>query len=206
MDTALKITPERFSGGLTIEQFIGNMKKNRETFESNYNGFALRPEDERFLRGLDKPLKVVILAEDWCGDVVRYMPVFARMAEVTPNWTARVFYRDENLDLADRCLKDGKYRAIPVFLFFDQDMNELACFTERPAAVYAAEDAANEEFARQHPELPDASRPAGEMGEAAYNEYVPYIRAFRAENQPRWHQIFVEDIIGRLKAAGLGEL
>lgn len=35
----------------------------------------------------------------------------------------------------DQYLKRGLYRSIPVFVFFDEDMNELARFVERPSAM-----------------------------------------------------------------------
>jgi len=46
----------------------------------------------------------------------------------------RIFLRDENPDLMDQFLKEGLYRSIPVFVFFDERMNEVARFIEsRPA-------------------------------------------------------------------------
>jgi len=43
----------------------------------------------------------------------------------------RIFLRDENPDLMDQFLKNGLYRSIPVFAFFDEHMNEVARFIER---------------------------------------------------------------------------
>ncbi len=37
-------------------------------------------------------------------------------------------------DLMDQFLKNGLYRSIPVFVFLDEDMNELARFIERRPA------------------------------------------------------------------------
>jgi len=177
------------------------MSKNKELFESNYASFTLQAQDQVFLRDLKAAVNVAVLAEDWCGDVIRYVPVFTRMAEAAGNWNVRVFYRDQNPDLADHCLKDGKFRAIPVFLFFDADMNERACFTEKPAPVYDAEAEARAAFAREHPDLPDAALQVDEMSETTRNLYVTFIRQFRADSQPRWQQLFVEDIIARLQEA-----
>ncbi|MBI4241370.1 MAG: thioredoxin family protein, partial [Candidatus Rokubacteria bacterium] len=47
----------------------------------------------------------------------------------------RVFLRDQNSDLMDRYLNRGIYRSIPVFAFFDENMNEIARFIERPPKV-----------------------------------------------------------------------
>src|SRR5207248_10661660 len=129
-----------------VDEFVQRMTKNQELFEEHYKTFELNEDDATFLRNLEMPLNVAVLAEDWCGDVLRYLPAFARIAEAAQTWDVRVFYRDENVDLIEMCLKDGRYRAIPVFLFFDKDMNEVACFTEKPAAVYVAEANARQAF------------------------------------------------------------
>lgn len=201
MDTIVEITPERFREGLTIDQFIQSMTKNKELFEENYRTFELHDPDIAFMRGLDMRLNVAVLAEDWCGDVLRYLPAFACLAQAAQTWDVRVFYRDDNSDLVDRCLKEGKYRAIPVFLFFDEDMNELACFIEKPAAVYAAEDNARHTFAAERPDLPDAALPLDSMSEETRAAYVTFIRQFRADNQRRWQQLFVDEIKSKLQQA-----
>ena len=139
MEATASISPERFAEGLTIQEFIEGMEKNKEIFSENYSNFELKPEDAAFLRGLGRELNVMVLVEDWCGDVLRYVPALARVAEAVPDWNVRLFYRDRNLDLSDGCLKDGKYRAIPTMLFYDEDMNEVACWIEKPAPVYDAE-------------------------------------------------------------------
>jgi hypothetical protein len=202
LDIAIELRPERFAQGLTIEQYINGMQKNRDTFRENYESFTLEPEDEAFFRDLGRDLNVMVLAEDWCGDVLRYLPVFVRMAEAAQRWNVRIFYRDVNLDLADACLKQGKYRAIPVFKFYDQQMNEVTCFIEKPASVYTTEDRAREAFAAEHLDLPDAGKHISEMSEQTYNLYVDFIRTFRAENRNRWQQLFVDEIKNKLSVAG----
>ena len=109
METVARVSPERFAEGMTLQEFVDNMQKNRDLFETNYNNFSLNEEDEAFFRQVDGDLNVLVLAEDWCGDVLRYLPVFKHIAEAVPSWNVRLFRRDENEDLADQCLKEGKF-------------------------------------------------------------------------------------------------
>lgn len=44
---------------------------------------------------------------------------------------AITFLRDENPDVMDQYRKRGVYRSIPVVVFFDDDMNELARLIEQ---------------------------------------------------------------------------
>jgi thiol-disulfide isomerase/thioredoxin len=198
LEVTANISPERFAEGLTIEQYIEGMQKNKDVFRENYERFELKPEDAAFLRALGRDLNVMVLVEDWCGDVLRYVPALARVAEALPGWNVRLFYRDRNLDLSDNCLKEGKYRAIPAMIFYDEDMNELACWIERPAAAYAAEAQARKEFAVQFCHLPDAGLPVEDMGDATRAQYATFIKQFRAENHARWQQLFIEELKERL--------
>ena len=204
MATNTSISPERFEEGMTIEEFVKSMSKNRHIFEENYANFALSEDDAAFLRNLDRKLKVIVLAEDWCGDVLRYVPVFTRMAEAARNWEVRVFCRDENHDLADLWLKEGKFRAIPVIAFLDENMEEVACYVEKPAAVYTEDRYAVEAFIREHSDLPDAQLPTSQMSEQTYELYANFIRQFRADNKARWQQWFVDEIAEKLERATYG--
>ena len=198
MEATVSISPERFAEGLTIQQYIEGMQKNRDVFSQNYSNFVLKPDDAAFLRGLGLNLNVVVLVEDWCGDVLRYVPALARVAEAVPGWNVRLFYRDRNLDLSDGCLKDGKYRAIPAMLFYDEDMNEVACWIEKPAAVYAAEAQARRAFAAEYCYLPDAGLPVEDMSAKTRDIYAGYIRQFRTNNHTHWQQLFIDELKERL--------
>lgn len=198
MDTVTKLTPDRFAQGLTVQEFVLGMSKNREIFRENYSSFTVRPEDVEFFTGHSKVSHVLALVEDWCGDVLRYLPALARLAEAIPGWQVRILYRDENLDLADNWKKQGQFRAIPIIVFFDDQWNERACFIEKPSNVYAAETEGRQAFVDQHPDLPDASLPSDKMSATTLDLYIPFIREFRAGSRNRWQQMFVDEIKGKL--------
>jgi hypothetical protein len=198
VDTLLRISPERFAEGLSVAQFVEGMRKNREIIEENYRVCQIGEEDAVLLRE-SGPLNVLVLAEDWCGDVVRYLPVMARMAEAAGNWSVGVFLRDQNPDMADLCLKDGEFRAIPVFLLFDGAWNNVACLIEKPQAVYAAEREASRQFASLHPDLSDAAGPTSEMSEQTLGLYFDFIRQFRLSRRAEWQQLFVQELGGKLR-------
>jgi len=47
----------------------------------------------------------------------------------------RIFPRDQNLDIMNLYLYQGKFMSIPVFAFFDKDLNPLCHWIERPKAA-----------------------------------------------------------------------
>jgi hypothetical protein len=192
------ITPERFSQGLAITEYINGMKENREKLEGNYSNVVLTNAEIERIQNSNVPVNVLVIAEDWCGDVLRYLPMLARMAEIATNWNVRIFYRDRNLDLAERWLKNGIHRAIPVIAFFDENWNELGYYQEKPAQVYKEEAAAIANFATLHPDLPDSSLPYAEMSDTTKQLYAPYMVNFRLSRMPAWQSMFVGELLSNL--------
>ena len=128
------VTKERFEQGLTLQEYVDKMRFNREQFVEAIEETALGPEDTRLLERLAGTRRVLVISEDWCGTCMAHVPYVAKLVESRPNIEMRLFPRDANLDLMDQYLKKGRYRSIPVFAFFDEDMNELARFLEcRPS-------------------------------------------------------------------------
>ena len=128
------VTRERFMQGLTLQQYLDQMGTNKERFVQFLGEIKVKPEDKEAFGKLGKKLKVLVITEDWCGDALYNVPVICKMVEGNPDIEMRIFLRDKNTDLMDQYLNQGMYRSIPVFAFFDENMNEVARFVERPPA------------------------------------------------------------------------
>jgi hypothetical protein len=149
----------RFETGLTYEQFKSAMTRNRDALEEIEAGVTLDARDVGYFATL-RPLRIVAVVEDWCGDVVANLPVVARLAQaVGPALELRCFIKDENRDLIDLYLNRGRFESIPVFAFFDEDWREVGVFIERPVAVTERREDDLREIYAEHPEFgsPDES-------------------------------------------------
>ena len=127
------MTPERFAQGLTFAAYLAQMRTNKERFEKRMADAPITPADREAIRG--RKLKILVITEDWCGDALVGFPALARLVDDAPNVEMRVFLRDANPDVMDQYLKRGLYRTIPVIVFFDEQMNELARYMERQDVV-----------------------------------------------------------------------
>ncbi|MGH7302558.1 MAG: thioredoxin family protein [Candidatus Rokuibacteriota bacterium] len=128
------VTKERFEQGLTLQQYVDHMSVNRERFVEALEETTVGPADAQLLKRLGATRRVLVISEDWCGTCLAHVPFVAKLVESRPNVEMRLFPRDANPDLMDQYLKQGRYRSIPVFAFFDEHMNELARFLEtRPS-------------------------------------------------------------------------
>ncbi len=161
----MTVTRERFAGGLAYEAYKAAMSRNRERVEDNEKKVVLDPETVRFFKGLPKPLNVVVLAEDWCGDVVANLPVLGRLAKEVGTLDVRILYRDQNPDLIERWLNQGKYQSIPVVVFFDQSFRELGHWIERPASVTDLRARRRKEIFAAHPEFGSPDAPVDQLPE-----------------------------------------
>lgn len=95
----------------------------REQLEAQRQALRLDPTVAGFLAALPRPVQVVAIAEDWCGDVVRHVPVLQRMAEAGSNLKVRYISREQHPEVFTRFLTNGG-EAIPKFIFLSH------CFVE----------------------------------------------------------------------------
>lgn len=124
------VTAERFAQGLTIPEYVAQMRTNREAFERLLAEATVAPEDRDALGVLTGKVKILVITEDWCPDSLRTIPVLAGLVDGLPNVEMRLFLRDGNPDVMDQYLKRGQFRAIPVFALFDEEMNEIGRMLE----------------------------------------------------------------------------
>jgi selT/selW/selH-like putative selenoprotein len=192
----VSITRERFEQGFTYAAYKEQMTRNRERLENNEQTLALAEDDVAFFRQLPQPLNVVAIAEDWCGDVINNLPVLGRLAAASGNLNVRIFLRDQNLDLMDQYLNQGQFRSIPVFVFFDQNFNELGHWIERPARISQLVGEMRRQLFATDPllsQFPPHTSP-GELPEDARNRYMQANAAFRAEHRAFSDQEVVREL------------
>src|SRR5262245_57288612 len=125
------VTKERFEQGMTASEYVAQMTMNKERLLATLRSTTLSPREAKILERLAGTRRILVITEDCCGPAIASLPYVMKLAEGAPHVDLRIFLRDENPDLMDQFLKDGRHRSIPVFAFFDEDMHELARFVER---------------------------------------------------------------------------
>ncbi|HYF50897.1 MAG TPA: thioredoxin family protein [Planctomycetota bacterium] len=104
----------------------------REELERIYKEVPLSSADVAAMKALSRPVHVLALAEDWCGDVRRNVPVLARLAAENPQML-RVRYTDKETKpaLMVRYLTNAA-EAIPILVFFNDGFVEVGNWGPRP--------------------------------------------------------------------------
>ena len=166
------VTKKRFEQGMTASEYVAQMTMNKERLLASLQSATLAPREAGVLERLAGTRHILVITEDWCGAAIASLPYVMKLVEGAPHVDLRIFLRDENPDLMDQFLKDGQHRSIPVFAFFDENMNEVARLIERP----------------------------GKITEQLEKKMLEVRRSMRAENLAQWRQDVVGEVRNLLKA------
>ena len=183
------VTPERYSQGMTYDQYMETVKVNKARIEEYYANVSLDSEQTARLQELashdNGPARMMVIGEDWCGDVVRELPVLARVAEAA-GLELRIFPRDENHDIMNEFLKEGLYMSIPVAVFYDQGHEYICHWIERS-------EVAN----REQGEIESAIR--SEQPDISDQDFGRQRRAQTAARAGDWQKATVDELVGLLQ-------
>jgi hypothetical protein len=108
-------------------------KDNAQAMEELRRSQPLDAHVMGFLGALARPVHVIAIAEDWCGDVVRHVPVLEAMADAAPQLKTRYIKRDQWPDVFARFLTNGG-EAIPKFGFLSDAFIECGNWGPMPAS------------------------------------------------------------------------
>jgi hypothetical protein len=125
---------QRYERAPTFEQYLEGVERNRELWHAVYDRAQVPEEIVTTARAAGVGWRLLALAEDWCGDAVNTLPVIARLAREV-GWDLRVLPRDQNPDLMDAHLTNGRSRSIPVVIVYDERFREVGWWGPRPEAI-----------------------------------------------------------------------
>ncbi len=101
---------------------------------TNMNSHRMRRIDKRIelmeplkdrLDELKRSMTWVVLTEAWCGDAAQNIPVIQKIADYSSKIQTRYILRDENLEIMDLFLTNGRSRSIPKLICLDSQTLEL---------------------------------------------------------------------------------
>lgn len=118
---------------LPYHEFVAASTEHRGLWEGVHR-IAVLPGWTRPLDASAEPRRLLVIAEDWCGDASNTVPILAKLAETVPGLELRVLRRDEYPDVMDQYLTDGS-RSIPIVIALGEDFRELGHWGPRPQAL-----------------------------------------------------------------------
>jgi hypothetical protein len=130
----------RWNSALTFDQFIRVDASRRDTWEKAYRD-AVPRIDSVLARAtsVHGHFRVLIVAETWCSDALRAVPLLARLAERDSAIELRLLRKLDAPELLQSHLLAGR-AATPLILIYDERFTELGVWIERPAPGHAVLD------------------------------------------------------------------
>ena len=159
--------------------------------DSYYDAFQVSDEETQALQALnhrpDGPAKMLVLCEDWCGDVVRGLPILARVAEAG-GLEMSVFPRDQHHDIMNEFLKNGQWMSIPTAVFYTSDHQYICHWIERPEVAEREMVEIEEAIRAENPDITD-------------QQFGRERRARTAAKAEEWQRASVTEIIDLLESS-----
>lgn len=127
-----------FEHGFDYLTYQQRSDRHLERMELSYQATSnyLKRLEDAIVQLPNVPMRVLCIAENWCGDCGNGVPVIAKLAEVMTQWDFRIAARDDYEELVEHYYTTAGRKKIPVVIFADTDGDEITRWVERPAASY----------------------------------------------------------------------
>ncbi|GLG01191.1 thioredoxin [Alicyclobacillus hesperidum subsp. aegles] len=179
--------------GLSPQDFITGMTRNQDAFTSWYNQFTWpSAESRQFFGGLSETatgLHCIIIGADWCGDVVRNVPVVLRLMEEAAI-PVEILVLEEHFELVDTHFLTMGGRSIPIVLFVRENGEILGKWGPRPSYIQEVMvDFKNKHPDRSAPDYQDSLTRARSEMMRRYGEGTEYQSLIVSELQALLNRI-----------------
>lgn len=191
-----QLTQEKFDQGMTTQQYIDQIKVNKDPFVSIYEAVQVTADSLSLFNGLSEPLKLAVFTADWCGDAMSTTPVILKLADSIPNISLQVFNRDDELELSNSLLPEHRAGTVPIFVVMDQDMNQKVRFIETANTLVPAIDAMDETIDQETAGMDEAEARQAKRGRR---------NAYRVEHARAWGEVILKEFGGLVADALAGK-
>lgn len=100
------------------------LRSNLETMEQILKETTLPFSLYKKLCDIETKIRWVVIAEPWCLDTANVLPLIYKFSEVTDLIDLHIVFRDENPEIMDQFLTNGK-KAIPKLICFDKQYHKI---------------------------------------------------------------------------------
>ena len=180
----MPISRDRFESGMSTQEYIDQIKVNKDPFVEIYNSVNLPSDATGWVDGLSSPINLAVFTADWCGDAVSTTPVILRLADSSSNVNLQVFNRDDDVPLADTFLPEHRAGTVPIFVALDDEMNEIARFIETANGLVPQIDAMDDAINRDTEGMDEAAQRQARRGRRM---------AHRVSHAQDWAEVILQE-------------
>jgi hypothetical protein len=119
---------------LTYEAFLASCRADHCGLWLGVYRLARIPDWARVAVPEGAQRKLLVIAEDWCGDASNTVPVVAKLVDMVPGFDLRVIQRDKHPEVMNQFLTNGS-RSIPIVIALDENFEEIGHWGPRPSEL-----------------------------------------------------------------------
>lgn len=121
--------------GRPFAEFLEAASSRREAWHGNYGRATPAEAEVDRARALPGGYRLLVVAEDWCGDSVNTIPYLARLAEQVEGLDLRVVDSETGEALMARHRTPDDRAATPTVVVLDPSGGEVGAWVERPSEL-----------------------------------------------------------------------
>ncbi|MGH7559470.1 MAG: thioredoxin family protein [Gemmatimonadales bacterium] len=126
-----------YGSGRPFKDFLAAATSRRETWHGNYGSAGVEPGGLERARRVPGKWRLLVVAEDWCGDSANTIPFIARLVDSLLNVELRIVdSKAGRWVMEGHPTPDGR-PATPTVILLDEHGRDMGCFVERPLALQA---------------------------------------------------------------------
>jgi hypothetical protein len=119
-----------------FEAFLAGVEKRGDEWRASYAAAeSVSPELLGRVLAAGGRWRLLVIAEDWCGDSLHTVPWMARLAELAPNLELAVAGGNVGRDVMEAHRTPDGRAATPTAVLLDEAFAERGCWVERPEVL-----------------------------------------------------------------------
>lgn len=126
---------ERWKASRSFDAFLESVNRRGDEWRENYAAAEVEPELLSRVVEAGGAWRMLVIAEDWCGDSANTVPWMARLAAQAPNLELAVAGSEVGQDVMEAHRTPDGRAATPTVVLLDESFAERGCWVERPEAL-----------------------------------------------------------------------
>lgn len=126
---------ELYGDAMTFQEFLDGARRRHDTWHGNYGRATPAEGLLASAREIPGSWRLLVVAEDWCGDSANTLPYVAKLAEELDNLDVRVVKSAEGREIMEaHPTPDGRV-ATPTMVMLDEGGALVGCLVEQPRVL-----------------------------------------------------------------------
>lgn len=127
-----------YEHGVSFSEFLGKASARRDEWTTRYRDAAVSTELVQRARALPVRRRLLVIAEDWCGDSAQSVPYLAKLVDAAPDTLEmRIVNSKVGRPVMDAHPTPDGRGATPTVVVLTAEGTPIAAWSERPAQLEA---------------------------------------------------------------------